>query len=141
MQRGANALTVAEVSTKSGRTWDPRITQHKVLPHHGATVAAGIVARCHTCVYTNTRTEGGTEVRISCTAEDVGDKLRIGLIPNVSDGTVESVLIGSLRTNVDLGDLHTSLTIGVHHEVRRFPQLARISDLPLSSRILESTPW
>ena len=99
------ALTVAEVSTKSGRTWEPRVTQHQILSHDGTTGDTGMVARCCTCVCTTTRTESGNQVRVfhalpmtSATICAWDGSLR------VSDGNVESAPIGSLRANVDLSE-------------------------------------
>ena len=115
------ALTVAEVSNKSGRTWEPRVTQHQILSHDGTTGDTGMVARCCTCVCTTTRTESGKPGSgFPCTADDIGDNLRMGRIPRVSDGNVESAPIGSLRANADLSeDSHTFLTMRVCHRVRR----------------------
>ena len=36
------ALTVAEVSNKSGRTWEPRVTQHQILSQNGTSGDTGM---------------------------------------------------------------------------------------------------
>ena len=134
VQRGAGAVAAAVVSTNSGRTGNHELNSTKFSNTMGQLSPLA-----------TTRTEGGIEVRISGTADGVGDNRSVRLIPQVSIGTVESVLIGSLRADSSQRRLphvhnHTSAPPFVklpspnqHHEVRRLVQFECISELPLGS--------